>query len=185
MRETDKNIVLAMNHWAEEMADFSLPAWESIPQLALYMDQVIILLTQYLGPLARTQGEKGITASIINNYVRLKIMPPPVKKKYGRVHLAYLIILCMLKQSLSISAIRRMLPDDHSEEATKMLYEAFRKQFKQITDTFVRDLQCREPLLLPHLGDSPVTAAAIISNLSKDLTEVMLQAGPKETVMTE
>ena len=86
--------------WAENVEQFQPPQWEQLPGLELYMDQVIILLKQYLGPLLRNE-EKAVTASIINNYVRMKLMPPPVKKKYSRVHIAYLLMICILKQSLS------------------------------------------------------------------------------------
>ena len=94
--------------WFDGMEQFSLPEWEQLPQLDLYMDQVILLLKQYLSPLYHGQEEKSITASIINNYVRMKVMSPPVKKKYSRMHLASLIMICVLKQSLSISCIRRI-----------------------------------------------------------------------------
>lgn len=98
--------------WEGRMLSFSLPAWEALPELELYMDQVILLLSRYLSfPLSGESGEdKVITASIVNNYVRMKVMPPPVKKKYGRVHLAYLLVFCTLKQSLSIASIQRLLP---------------------------------------------------------------------------
>ena len=82
-----------LSEWLDKLERFDLPDWDSLPQLDLYMDQVILLLTQYLSPLERYGEEKAITASIINNYVRMKVMPPPVKKRYSRVHLAYLIII--------------------------------------------------------------------------------------------
>ena len=119
-----------LSEWLDKLERFDLPDWDSLPQLDLYMDQVILLLTRYLSPLERYGEEKAITASIINNYVRMKVMPPPVKKRYSRVHLAYLIIICTLKQSLSISCIQRMLPEDHGEEAARALYEAFVRQYR-------------------------------------------------------
>ena len=76
--------------WMDSRSRANLPDWDSLPQLELYMDQVIILLTEYLSPLCRSGEEKAVTASIINNYVRMHVMPPPRKKKYGRIHLAYL-----------------------------------------------------------------------------------------------
>ena len=127
-------------------------------------------------------ARKAITASIINNYVRMKVMPPPVKKRYSRVHLAYLIIICTLKQSLSISCIQRMLPEDHGEEAARALYEAFVRQYRSsirflcalpIQGTC---LEIRRDASLPlGGGDSLVTTSAILSTLSKSLTEYLLQ----------
>ena len=163
-----------LTDWVGGMEQFDLPDWDSLPQLELYMDQVIILLTQYLGPLTRGEGEKAITASIINNYVRMKVMPPPVKKKYARVHLAWLIIICVLKQSLSISCIQKMLPEDHSEEAVRQLYDDFVRQYRSVTKVFIRHVQSDGDTLLPDRNGSPVTSSAIISNLSKSLTEYLL-----------
>lgn len=51
--------------------------------------------------------EQIITAAAINNYVRTKVMPGPNKKKYYRIHIAYLIIICSLKQNLSLAMLQR------------------------------------------------------------------------------
>ena len=107
--------------WLEELERFDLPDWDSLPELDLYMDQVILLLTRYLAPIDRDSDERSITASIINNYVRMKVMPPPVKKRYSRTHLAYLVIICTLKQSLSIACIQRLLHAGQGEEPAREL----------------------------------------------------------------
>ncbi len=172
--------------WLENLEKFDLPDWESLPELDLYMDQVILLLNRYLAPIVGE--EKYVTASIINNYVRMKVMPPPVKKRYARVHLAYLIIICALKQSLSISCIQRMLPPDYGEEAARVLYTDFVRQYRG-TVAFLRGLEvhggelrlgCAGTLGV-DCGGSLVTTSAILSTLSKALTEFLLQAdGPED-----
>ena len=111
MPEGNGTAAQRLAQWLRGLENFDLPDWDDLPQLDLYMDQVILLLTRYLAPLERGGDEKTITASIINNYVRMKVMPPPVKKRYSRVHLAYLVMICTLKQSLSISCIQRLLPE--------------------------------------------------------------------------
>lgn len=168
--------------WMEELERFELPDWESLPQLDLYMDQVILLLTRYLPPMARDSDERTITASIINNYVRMKVVPPPVKKRYSRVHLAYLVIICTLKQSLSISCIQRLLPADRSEEAVRDLYTQFLQQYRRSID-FIRGIPVREGRmaleasgeLLVESGDGLILTTAILSTLSKSLTEFLLR----------
>ena len=181
MRNDNEVIAQRLARWLDSLAQFDLPDWDSLPQLDLYMDQVILLLKRYLYPLDSGGDERSITASIINNYVRMKVIPPPVKKKYSRVHLAYLVIICTLKQSLSISCIQRMLPEEHSEEAARQLYTGFVGQYRRAT-AFLRDL----PLAangLPVVGDSRlliadggslVTTSAILSTLAKALTEYLL-----------
>ena len=164
--------------WDKSRREFQLPTWESLPQLGLYMDQVILLLRQYLGPLSRGEEDKPITASIINNYVRLKVMPPPVKKKYSQVHLASLIIICVLKQSLSISDIQRMFPSDHSEEAIRLLYGDFVRQYRKMSGAFVKQVQATEGVRAAE-GKELILMTAVVSSLAKDMTQFLLQDGEK------
>jgi DNA-binding transcriptional MerR regulator len=86
-----------------------LPYWEELPEIDLYMDQVIVLMEKYLSFHKSDEDTKIITSSMINNYVKLGIMPAPVKKKYSREHIAYLIIICCLKQALPISDIKGLI----------------------------------------------------------------------------
>lgn len=86
-----------------------LPYWEELPEIDLYMDQVIALMEKYLSFHKTDNESKIITNSMVNNYVKLGIMPAPIKKKYSREHLAYLIIICTLKQSLPISDIKNLI----------------------------------------------------------------------------
>ena len=74
--EMERRYSQRMTEWASGLEKFALPDWEGLPQLELYMDQIIILLTEYLAPVSRGQEDRAITASIINNYVRMKIVPP-------------------------------------------------------------------------------------------------------------
>lgn len=86
-----------------------LPYWDEIPEIELYMDQVIVLMEKYMSFHKTDENTKIITNSMINNYVKLGIMPAPVKKKYSRDHIAYLIIICSLKQALPISDIKNLI----------------------------------------------------------------------------
>ena len=182
-REQDARLRLRI--WLDELEKFDLPDWEDLPQLDLYMDQVILLLNRYLAPMVGE--EKYVTASIINNYVRMKVMPPPVKKRYARTHLAYLIIICTLKQSLSISCIQRMLPPGNSEDEVRDLYLDFVGQYRGAV-AFLRSLRLDGgELALGGTGtlglggeSSLVTTSAILSTLSKALTEFLLREEPEE-----
>ena len=83
-----------------------LPAWEQIPDIGLYMDQVLIYMEMSLGGALAT-GE--ITRSMVNNYVKSGLLPRPAKKKYDREHLAMLLMIAVLKQALSMEHIARLL----------------------------------------------------------------------------
>ena len=90
---------------AAPLAARKLPRWEELPDLDLYMDQVLSLIHRYLGREESPDG-KVLTSSMVNNYVKMRLMPAPEKKKYSRVHLAYLIAICVLKTSLPMAAVR-------------------------------------------------------------------------------
>ena len=159
--------------WESKLREFRLPDWESLPELELYMDQVVLLMTRYLSfPPQTEEDDKIITASIINNYVRMKIMPAPVKKKYSRVHIAYLLVICTLKQSLSIASIQKLMPMGLSEEEVQVLYTRFVSQYGAVAEMFsnyMRDSLEHQPRL-----DALPTYAALVANLSKSLTEYLL-----------
>ena len=117
-----------MDKWSNYIIDFELPAYKTLPSIGLYMDQVITLLSQYLGYLPNSNdinAEMFITANAINNYVRLGAMPAPVKKKYYANHIAYLIMICVLKPSLSISDISLLIPSNMNEAEIEEVYTRF------------------------------------------------------------
>ena len=102
-------IVHKLARWENFISNYSLPAWDAIPDFGLYMEQVVTFLSDSLSfvPVPEEPKDRLITAAAINNYVRLKLMPAPVKKRYYRIHIAYLIMIFTLKQSLSIQDVQR------------------------------------------------------------------------------
>lgn len=81
-----------------------------IPNIDLYMDQVTTFMDSRLRPAARYPGEdKILTKTMINNYAKNDLLPPPVKKKYTRAHVLLLIFIYYYKNILSISDIQTLL----------------------------------------------------------------------------
>ncbi len=99
MQETLKAAALPSAH---------LPKYEDLPDIDLYMDQVISLMEKYLGLGLSSEGRQ-LTPAMVNNYVKMKAMPPPVKKRYTRSHLVYLLVICTLKQVVPIASIRDII----------------------------------------------------------------------------
>ena len=132
-----------LQRWDRFVTEYRLPEWESIPDFGLYMDQVIVLLQQYLNfiPPANGGKESFVTASAINNYVRLKVMPAPVKRKYGRVHIAYIIMILTLKLSLSISDIQQLLPAKMTDDEMHAAYEEYVRRFYRIAQGFAQKIR--------------------------------------------
>ena len=180
MQENPKEIQRYLEEWEMQLQCAALPVWEELPSIEVYMDQLLILLTQYLSFLPK-DGKSGkvVTASAINNYVRLKLMPAPNKKKYGRRHLAYLIMICTLKQSVSIAYIEKMLPNNLTEQETQKAYEAYIACHARASHYFIEQVQRmgQEILHKKQEGDALghfITATAAISVFSKLLTERMI-----------
>ncbi len=176
-----KLIGAKLRRWENYLKEFRLPQWDELPDMDLYMDQVVMLLQRYLNFLPEDEhGNAAITASIINNYVRLKIMPPPVKKKYTRVHMAYLIMVCSLKQSVNIPYIQKMLPLGLPEEEVRRIYEDYVGTHHDVCLAFIQLVRSGADVVL-HSPDAQsedvervVYSAAIVSGFSKLLTEKMV-----------
>ena len=83
-----------------------LPRWEQLPDFGLYMDQVIVLIERAFDGML-PEGE--ITKSMVNNYVKVNLIPRPSGKKYEREHMAMLLMICILKQSLTMEEIASIL----------------------------------------------------------------------------
>ena len=125
----DDELVLEQKYTliCEKLAAHRLPRWESFPDIELYMDQVVAVMDKGLA-LYNKQGEdesKLITPSIINNYVKLKVIPAPNKKKYNREHLAYLVMICILKQTLAISSIVKIIETNLESKSINELFNEF------------------------------------------------------------
>ena len=74
---------------------------------------------------------------MINNYVKLGIIPAPKKKKYSRVHLAYLIIICALKTSLSITDIKTLIDIRVKESSIEETLDFFSDYFDKTIKTVI------------------------------------------------
>lgn len=95
-----------LDNWLKEMSEFKLPRYANLPDLELYRDQLLSLVQQYVSPV--WIGDNPIvTTSMVNNYVKNGMMPAPVKKRYQRDQVAYLIVITFLKQVMSMDEIKK------------------------------------------------------------------------------
>ena len=91
--------------FSKDMVKYHCPRYEEFPDIGLYMEQVIEILHSNLNPFATSQDEKLITSTMVNNYVKQKIIAPPKNKKYSRNQIIFLYVVGVLKQVFSISNI--------------------------------------------------------------------------------
>ena len=80
-----------------------------VPNIDLYMDQVTTFMDEHLSDVKRYEYDKILTKTMINNYTKNDLLPPPVKKKYSKEHIYVLTFIYYLKNILSISDIQKLL----------------------------------------------------------------------------
>ena len=169
-----EQFVQKLDRWRKYMENFSLPAWETLPDMELYMDQVISLVNRYLNLIPQDETNPVITASAVNNYVRLKLMPAPERKHYSRKHMACVIMICVLKQSLSLAEIQRILPREMTEENVRQVYHDFAAQMGTTSALFIEQVDAVSSQALkaenPYGCESLVLHSAVSSVLYKLLT---------------
>ena len=114
-----------MNDIEERLLAFRCPRWEELPDLELYADQMVNYVEKHLSVLDIEGEGRLITASMINNYVKMKLIPAPVKKKYGTRQLARLIVVCTLKRDFSISELSKMITIELEHFENRVAYNLF------------------------------------------------------------
>ena len=100
------------------------PRWDELPVLDLYLDQVLLYVNKVCKP-TFTASDKGLTASMINNYVKHAYLEKPLKKKYNRQQVARLIAITSLKTVFSIQDIAATLDMLNAETQSEELYNDF------------------------------------------------------------
>ncbi|MFI3176214.1 MAG: DUF1836 domain-containing protein [Eubacteriales bacterium] len=104
--EKDKVLASIIN----ALDEFDYMKVDEIPDIDLYMDQVTTLMEQKLKTTARYPGEdKILTKTMINNYAKNRLLPPPEKKKYSKDHILILTFIYYYKGFLSISDIQALI----------------------------------------------------------------------------
>ena len=120
---------------------------KDIPNIDLYMDQVTTFMDAQLSSTKRYADDKILTKTMINNYAKNNLLPPPVKKKYSKEHVLVLIFIYYFKNILSIKDIETVLrpitDDAFSEDPgidMKALYEEICAMEKGRVDSLKDDI---------------------------------------------
>lgn len=110
------NLKKMLENWLNELNHFSYKNYEELPDIELYMDQVVTFLEKQLKIFQTSSLDKQITSSMINNYVKGEVIPAPISKKYNREHLASIEEVVSLKQVLTIAEVKQIL-DEHFKDS--------------------------------------------------------------------
>lgn len=127
----------ARNQMIEQVLAYRCPRYAQLPGIPLYRDQVMDELVRYTKPLFGDYGDPVITTAMINNYVKQKLITPPVKKRYDREQLARLYCICLLKQVCSIAEVRGLLEIQTRSYPFPVAYDYFCTELeKALQSTF-------------------------------------------------
>ena len=107
--------------FAQKVADFRLPRYNELPNVGLYLEQT----TEYINGYLSAIGCPTLTASMISNYVKSRIIAPPLKKRYYREQLGYLIFIAFAKNVISMDNISSLIKFQQEEYDPKTAYEYF------------------------------------------------------------
>ena len=135
---------------------------EDIPDIGLYMDQVTTLMDTRLAGSKRYPDDKILTKTMINNYAKNDLLPPPLKKKYSKEHLLVLVFIYYFKSILSITDIQALLkpitdtyfPASEDLSLEDIYNEVFRLQKSQV-DVLKEDIANRYRLSRETFQDAP------------------------------
>lgn len=133
--------------WADELGHYKMPDWNVLPDIDLYMDQVITYLERQTTIFSQLSEEKLITPAMINNYVKNEVIPRPIQKKYTREHLAHLMAVLNLKQVLSLSDISKLISYETLDKPINALFDQFNIiQDEALQNTSIRVKEALEKL---------------------------------------
>lgn len=162
-----------LGKWLDELSKFSYKDYKELPDIDLYMDQVVTFLDKQLSIFQTSSLDKQITSSMINNYVKGEVVSAPISKKYNREHLALIQEVATLKQVLTIAEVKQIideryrkedLPKDEIFDHFKNLVSEKNKEAVDLTKSLLDNIEQNDLRALTDLSvDLALTASAFIS----------------------
>ena len=110
----------------KRILDFHLPRYEDIPDIGLYLEQVVRYVNEYL----RLSGCPELTSSMVSNYVKQKVIPGPERKAYSARSLSYLMFVAYMKSVTSIDNLRLLMDVQRRSYDHRTAYNYFCDEFE-------------------------------------------------------
>ena len=97
-------------------------SWENLQDISLYMDQVLSLMSRQT---IHFDEEDHLTAAMVNNYIKDGVAPRAEGKRYNKTHLAYLTMICVLKQVLPVKDVALLTSRGMESKSVQDSYDRF------------------------------------------------------------
>ncbi len=137
--------VSQLQDWLTALSGTQLTEWDRLPDIGLYMDQILTLMDRQLAFYRRSDEDRLLTPAMINNYTKDGLLPRATDKKYTQGHLALLSILCSLKPVLSISDLAVLSENAHLQKDDHEIFDYFLRAQAEALENSRSDLA---PLLI-------------------------------------
>lgn len=155
---------------------FRLPRYNEIPNVGLYLEQATKYVGEYLAPL----GEYTLTPSMISNYVKKGLIASPVKKQYGREHIAYLFFIAVAKSVLSLDALTGFIKLQQQTYTLPKAYDYFAGELENLL-LFTFELKdTMEMVGEDNTDEKRLLYTCIVAAVQKVYLEKCLEAIAKE-----
>lgn len=138
-------------------AGFSLPRYDEIPAVGLYLDQTV----QYVNTTFRASAGVELTPSMVSNYVKKGLVGHPVKKKYAREQVASLLYIVVAKTVLSIENIDMLFKIQREHCSAEVAYNSFCDELEACLP-YVFGLRKAIPILAENAGDEKLLLRSTI-----------------------
>lgn len=172
------------SHYIKEILEFHLPRFNELPDIDLYMDQVLNIIENSLIIFSYENDENIITKSMINNYVKQNVIEKPFKKRYKKFHVAYLIIISILKKVLSISEISKIINNQDYE--VEEFYNMFCNELEySLKSTFLNESKDEQTKLIDDNIHNKILVAATRAFANKVYVQKLIEFNEEEMTIVE
>lgn len=164
-----------LNKIIEKVVERSYLTSDDIPDLDLYMDQIMTLFDQHLDDNKRYEDDKLLTKTMINNYSKAKVISPVKGKKYTKEQIIQMLMIYYLKNNLTIQEIKKVLSPLYEKNiALKNIYDQFiqlkQEQTKQLQQFIHQQISAYQ--LDVSKDEDRLMIMMILSSLSYSLTSI-------------
>lgn len=162
------------------LKELTLPRYKDLPDFGIYAEQLVEIVNKALE--AMFDKDNKLTKSMVNNYVKHKIMPSPIKKRYFRNHIVYCIVITVFKNNLSMTEIDGGILHEHKKSSIEESYNYFCDKIESIMGLIIDILEKQDD------PDTKMTATidvdldkrngltlAIVSVCTKVITQKLLE----------
>ena len=150
---------------------FHLPRYEELPDVGLYLDQVVKYVNRYMY-LAK---DYELTPSMVSNYVKQKIVPGPIKKSYAPETIAYLIFVAYMKMILPMDMIRYMISVQQESYSIQTAYGYFCEEFENLLQLVFGLKDHPDEVGQDHTDQKELLHSALLSIIHKIYLESYLR----------